>query len=298
MRERRQFPADLRNTLRIDVADHDAGALLQLSDDRAPRIDKYAVTVGPAAVRMNAPLCGRQHIALIFYGARFQQDMPVRGTGHCGERRGHDDQDRVAIGAIKLRETQVVAHRKPGPAARCVEPDRAGPGLDGPAFVVVLATLVESKQVHLVVAGDAASSGVENQRCASHSLRVLDFDGNRTADYPDAMLAREPLEEVLLRPLPVGLADRDLVARSGAKNAEVLGQQDELCAATGSIGHQGFNAGQIYRDVAARDGLHRGNAKDLGGHYLTVPADPASVAAVLAMRSTVGSDQRPATAYS
>ena len=110
MLQRRKVASDLRHALGIDVADDDARPFVAFGDDHTPGVDEHAVPVRTPMVLVQATLRRGQHIALILDGARLEQNMPVRGPRHRGERRGDHDEGEVAKAAIELGKPQVVAH--------------------------------------------------------------------------------------------------------------------------------------------------------------------------------------------
>ena len=98
---------------------------------------------------------------------------------------------------------------------------------------------------------------------------------------------------------------RQLVGRPRAENAEILGQNHEPRALGRRLADQRLRLRQIRLDVAAGDGLHRGDAQTLAGfrHRVAPGVDGAPVpGAALAFPPTflvtTGSDQLPVTVYS
>ena len=103
---------------------------------------------------------------------------------------GHEDQRKLAQRTIELGKPQVVADRQADAAARRVEGDRGGSGLDRPAFVVAFVVALECEQVNLVVARDPDTVGSVDEACAAHASRVAARNRHGPADQEDAVLAR------------------------------------------------------------------------------------------------------------
>src|SRR5262249_14518510 len=122
----------------------------------------------------------------------------------------------------------------------------------------------------------------------------------------DRMLLRKPREERLLRSLAIFLAHRELVGRPRTENAEIFGQDDELCAFPGRPRDQRFGLLEVRANIASRDHLHRCDTHRLRGvrhRVMPIVASPAgtcgaALAVAAALRATIGSDQLPVTAYS
>ena len=151
--------------------------------------------------------------------------------------------------------------------------------------------------MHLVVARDTPAARIENQRRAANARRIGNRDRRRAPDDPHAVLAGDTCQKVLLRPGAVRFPRGDLVDAARAEYSEILRQQHKLRAAARSFGDHRRDRGKILADVAAGNGLHRGNPKVLGAHSLVVCAGTAALAG-RPVRSTMGSDQLPLTAYS
>ncbi len=174
MLERGQVTPDLRQTPRVNVPNHHAGALVAFGEYHTPRIDEQAVPVRAPAVVVQAALRRGEHVALVLDRTRAKQYVPVRRAGHRRERGGDDDQSEVAEVSIELREPQVVAHRQRDAAARSIERHWLGSRLDRPSLVVVLIALGESEEVNLVVARGSAAVRIEDGHGAAHPRRVGD----------------------------------------------------------------------------------------------------------------------------
>ena len=119
----------------------------------------------------------------------------------------------------------------------------------------------------------------------------------------------EPREERLLGSVTVDLADRELVGRARAEDAEIFGQHDELRARRRRLVDQRLDRlREVRRDVAAGNGLHRSDAhtRKGGAAHRAEPCGPrlrrrrrrARLAVAVAPRVTTGSDQLPVTVYS
>src|SRR5690606_12793960 len=85
----------------------------QAGNHFAPWIDQHGMAPGAAAILMAATLSGGQNITLILDGPRAQEDLPVGGACGVSEGRRHHNQREIAHGSVKLRESQIVADRKP-----------------------------------------------------------------------------------------------------------------------------------------------------------------------------------------
>ena len=118
VRQCRQLPAHLRNSIRIDVTHHDARPLLPQRDDLTPWVDEHRMAPGPAAIGVQPALRSSEDVALVLDGARAQQQLPVRSTGRRRERGRHEDQRALAEPAVELGEAHVVADRQADPPAR------------------------------------------------------------------------------------------------------------------------------------------------------------------------------------
>jgi hypothetical protein len=73
---------------------------------------------------------------------------------------------------VQLGEAHIVANRKREPAEGAF--DRHGPisGLHGARLVIAFGLILESEQVHLVVARDAPAGVVVDQASAAHALSI------------------------------------------------------------------------------------------------------------------------------
>ena len=210
--------------------------------------------------------------------------MPVRSTGRRRERRGHEDQRKIAETAIELREADVVAHREADAAARQLDRDGLGAGFDRAPLVVALVVTGEGEQVDLVVARDTPAVGTVDEARAAHASGIAQGDGNGAADEPDAVPLRLGGEKCLLRALPVRLAHGHLVRRPRCRrcrNTRAARRGARRLPRPAPI--SGRRNGEIRRDVAARDHLHGGNAE----RRAVLRAAPASDAGLRAPRRTV-----------
>ncbi len=229
----------------------------------------------------------------------------MRGAGRRRERRGDDDQRKVAHLPIELGEAQVVANRQTDAPARQVDAHHAGAGLDRAAFVVTLLAAGEREEVDLVVAGDSLAVGTVDQAGAAHATGVARRDRHGAADQPDPVPGGESREECLLRPFAVFLANGELVGRARAEDAEVLGQHDEARAFARCLRDQRLRLSEVGGDIAAGNELHRGDAHpERGARHRVTPIDGCpgryggALAVAAALRLTIGSDQLPDTVYS
>ena len=91
MRQRRQPRTYVHDSLWIDVADDNAGAIGVLRDDFAPRIDEHRMSPCASSTRMRAALRRCEHVALVFDRASAKKCFPMCGAGWNGERRGYYD---------------------------------------------------------------------------------------------------------------------------------------------------------------------------------------------------------------
>ena len=83
----------------VDIHNRQARSqrILQAPHDLAPRVDNQAVAIAVAFLVVPACLRGRDHVALRLYGARAQQNFPVRLA--CGGVVGREDWGRWEVAA-------------------------------------------------------------------------------------------------------------------------------------------------------------------------------------------------------
>ncbi|KAF1070851.1 MAG: hypothetical protein GAK45_00681 [Pseudomonas citronellolis] len=120
MLDHRHALAQRRLLLGVDSGDQCRLTLVAFGQDTAPGIDDSRLPPGFPASRMTAALPGGQYVALRLDRPGPQQDLPMRGAGHGGERRGRAEQlgTGFAQQRVQLGEAQVVAHRQPEPTNR------------------------------------------------------------------------------------------------------------------------------------------------------------------------------------
>ena len=83
-------------------------------------------------------------------------------------------------------------------------------GLQGARLVVALGFIMESEEMHLVVARNAPPGVVVDQARAPDALVIFAGDGGGAADDPDAVFLGRGGQKILHRTLAIGLAHRDL----------------------------------------------------------------------------------------
>ena len=92
------------------------------------------------------------------------------------------------------------------------------------------------------------------------------------------VLARDACQKILLRPGAVRFPRGDLVGAARTEYSEILRQQHKLRAATRGFGDVRLDRGKIRPDIAAGNGLHRGDPKALDAHCLLGSSGTAAVA--------------------
>ena len=105
-----QPAAHLRLKRGIDVRHDYTRSGGPFGDDLAPGIDHHAVAVRLAAVQVLSPLSRREHPGEVLDRAGAQQRLPMRASGRCGERLGHQDDVHGGERAVELGKAHVVTH--------------------------------------------------------------------------------------------------------------------------------------------------------------------------------------------
>ncbi len=235
-----------------------------LRDHESPGIDDQRAPMTRSQLAVTPALGGRQDERLVLDGARPEQDLPVVLAGLRGEGARHREEAGATLRqrAVELRESQVVADGQSDRAERRVEQRQLLPRRDGGRLDVGVAAAraqIDVEEMDLPIdRSDLAVRGAAHAGVVDASV-VLARLGKAAAHEPEAKLAR-----------PGAQSGHDFaVERLGAGNGmplaaqigEILGQRDELCAASGRFPHQRVGRGEIRRQI-----VHRGHLYDAGQH--------------------------------
>ena len=291
MGERRQLRANVRETGRIDVADHDAGAVGTLGDARPG--DRSAPTGRRSGARRGALRPARRRARTALWRARAAAGASARGPGG-GRERGRNEQQRRRPQCPGLREAQVVADRQPDPSAGQVDRHRLATGFDGPRLVVRLVALREGEQVDLVVAGKPPAVRAVDEAGAAHAGGIGAGQRDRPADHPGVVPAGGAREKFLLRTDAVLLLGRELVGGGRPTIPKYSGSTISRAPSSAAAANDSGACARVGVDVAGREtdrtAATRNASAVIAGSF---PGLGAAVAAP--PRVTTGSDELPAT---
>src|SRR5918999_1147330 len=97
MGETRQFPTHLAEIIEIDLGADKSRPIGKYGNDLAPWIDDHRMAMSFKTLGIFAELIWRDHVNLIFNGARAQQRLPVRFSRVGGECRRNENQMSLAL---------------------------------------------------------------------------------------------------------------------------------------------------------------------------------------------------------
>src|ERR687898_71782 len=131
VRERRELGTEVVQVVEVEARERVAVAVGTRSEDGAPRVHDHGPPVGPAPVRLPAPLRRRDDERLVLDGPRSEQELPVVLARLQGERR----RDRQDLRSAPGSPSRIEPPRTYTPSARAREARNAvvGPGT-GSAF--------------------------------------------------------------------------------------------------------------------------------------------------------------------
>ena len=180
----------------------------------------------------------------------------MRSAGLSGKGGGNDEQRDFIERAIELREANVVTNRQADLAARRVKRRRRVAGDDRLRLVVVLVSVLEAKQMNLVVARDAFARRAKDQQRLSRSGRIVACDRHAAADHVGMSGRGHSREKGLLRAVALALLRGELVLRPQSHEPEVLRQQKERRTLIGRFPRQPLRNSEVFLDVTARRHLN------------------------------------------
>ena len=222
----------------------------------APGVHRQRMAKGAPPARMFAALGRGYQVRHVLHRPRAAQKLPVRLSGLHSEGRWRHYDVRLAHGAKKLRESQVIAHRQADAPQVGVHSHRSITGAVMPGLIVRIA---KAEQVHLVIARQKPPVRAIKQAGGARPTSGAQCDG--AAHQMQPMLRGPMRQRILHRPAALVLGARAQGALIRRHQGKAFRQRHQPGTGIGGALHQPPGPAQVVIQAIARLHLQAGGDK-------------------------------------